>query len=372
MSEVRETPLKAFHERHGARMVPFEGWLMPVQYTGILQEHHAVRERAGLFDVSHMGEARVRGPQAVDFMMRVMTNAFRQLKVGRARYSMMCYEHGGIVDDIIAYRVAEDEFLICLNAGCAAKDMEWLQQNAQGLDCEVIDECDRWAQLAIQGPLAWAILEDAATEGLPEIGRFSYAEGSVCGVQCIISRTGYTGEDGAEIYCAPEDVEKLAEGLLTAGADKGLILAGLGSRDSLRLEAGMPLYGHEISDTINPLEAGLGWAVKLSKKDAFIGRAALQKVADEGLKRQVLFYELADRRIARHGAEVYAGDKLVGTVLSGTQSPTLGKPIGSALVATDADMSQLAVDVRGKRYPMTVKEPPLVKGSAAREKVPAS
>lgn len=366
MSELKRTPLSDFHQRHGARMVPFAGWEMPVQYTSILEEHMAVRNQAGLFDVSHMGEARVKGPQACDFMETAMTNRFRKLKPGRARYTLMCQEDGGVVDDLIVYRIAEDEYLICLNASNADKDVRWLQNLAKDYDCTVTDESTLWAQVALQGPATMKVVKAVAGEEAGDLKRFAFCEAEVAGAQVLVSRTGYTGEDGVEIYCAMGDAEAVAEALLKAGEPEGVILAGLGARDSLRLEAGMPLYGHEISDSINPLEAGLSGAVKLDKPEDFVGKATLARIAEAGPARRLVYYTLEDRRIARQGAPVCLGTETVGEVVSGTQSPVLGKPIGSALVQAGAPDDGLEVDVRGKRYAMKVQQPPLVNGSPAK------
>jgi aminomethyltransferase len=363
MSEtLSRTPLHALHAELGARLVPFAGWEMPVQYSGIIEEHHAVRRACGLFDVSHMGEARVTGKDAVRLLDRVMTNEMASLRADHARYSVMCQPDGGCVDDVIVYRLAEEEFLICLNASNAAKDVAWLRTHAAGLSVRVEDECAAWAQLALQGPKAEEILAGLTRIPLAAMKRFAFATGEVAGAPgCLVSRTGYTGSPGFEIYLPAASAMKVARALLDAGRPLGLVPTGLGARDSLRLEAGYPLYGHEISETISPIQAGLGWAVKFSKPD-FIGREALKRQADGGPPSSVLLFSLDDRRIARQGAGVFAGDLKVGEVLSGTQSPTLGRPIGSALVAAGhAASGGLAVDVRGTRIPLSVSAGPFVK-----------
>ncbi|MDR2982016.1 MAG: glycine cleavage system aminomethyltransferase GcvT [Puniceicoccales bacterium] len=360
---TQRTPLYDFHVRHGARMVPFAGWEMPVQYTAIIEEHMAVREKAGLFDVSHMGEARVTGPDAARFLDRVMTNSYAGLKVGMAKYTIMCQPDGGCVDDLIVYRLGEEEFLICLNAGNAPKDVAWLQEQSKGFNVTVADECKQWAQVALQGPLAEEILAKVTPVTLSGIKRFGFAVGSVAGVDgCIISRTGYTGSPGFEVYMPATGAEKVAEGIFVAGKDQGLKLAGLGCRDSLRLEACYPLYGHEISEKINPLQANLGWTIKFDKPTAFIGQTALLEQKAQGLSSKVIFFKLDDRRIARQGAPIYNGDVQVGEVLSGTLSPCLNKPIGSALVKVpDVEQPNLAVDIRGNRIPMIVVNEPFYK-----------
>jgi aminomethyltransferase len=365
MSEtLQRTPLYEWHLGQGARMVPFAGWEMPVQYAGILEEHRTTRTAAGLFDVSHMGEAVVSGPDAVAFMERVATNRLDNLAPGRARYTLMCVPDGGVVDDIIVYRVGPQEFFICLNAGNAPGDVAWLKQQAAGFDCVVRDASADYAQIALQGPQAVAIAARLAADANPgSLPRFAFAEMTVGGMPVRASRTGYTGEDGFEFYVAPGLAVGLADALLEAGRDLGLKPCGLGARDSLRLEAGMPLYGHEISREISPLQAGLGWAVKLDKPGGFIGREALAAEAEAGPARRVVFFTLDDRRIARAGAVVTAGGQAVGTVLSGTMSPVLNRPIGSALVergALEAGVP-LSVDLRGTVVELHVAKPPLHK-----------
>jgi aminomethyltransferase len=362
MSTPRRTPLFAFHVAHGGRIVPFAGWEMPVQYTGILEEHLAVRRAAGLFDVSHMGECRVTGPDAAAFLDRMMTNAMATIPVGMARYTVMCQPDGGCVDDLIVYRLGEEAFLICLNASNAAKDIAWLRAHAGDARVVIADECSAWAQLALQGPEAEAILAGLTALPLAGIRRFGFAMGEVAGVAgCLVSRTGYTGSPGFEIYLPAADATRLAEALLAAGKPRGLLLAGLGARDSLRLEAGYPLYGHEISETISPIQAGLGWTVKPAGRE-FIGREALVRQIEGGVATKVVAFSLDDRRIARQGTPVLSGGAPVGEVLSGTLSPLLNKPIGTALVAVDAlGRDGLEVDLRGNRVALRVADAPFFK-----------
>ena len=363
MSEtLSRTPLFALHVELGGRIVPFAGWEMPVQYTGIIEEHMAVRNTAGLFDVSHMGEARVRGRDAAKFLDGIMTNEMATIKVGMARYTVMCQPDGGCVDDLIVYRLADDEFLICLNASNAPKDIAWMRAHIGAHQVEVLDECAAWAQLALQGPRAEAILALTTATPLAAIKRFGFVFGEVAGVAgCLISRTGYTGSPGFEIYLPAASAEKVARALLAAGKPHGLVPAGLGARDSLRLEANYPLYGHEISEKISPIQAGLGWTVKFTKPE-FIGREALHRQAQGGPVSSVVLFSLDDRRIARQGAIVYSGETPVGEVLSGTQSPVLGKPIGTALVAAGhAASATLTVDIRGNRIPLRLSAEPFVK-----------
>lgn len=358
---LARTPLFDFHIAQGARLVPFAGWEMPVQYTGIIEEHLAVRKAAGLFDVSHMGEARVRGRDAAAFLDRIMTNEMGTIKPGSARYTIMCQPDGGCVDDLIVYRISENDFFICLNASNAKKDIAWMQSHIGAAQVEVIDECKVWAQLALQGPLAEKILSLTTALPLNEIKRFQFLVGTVAGAAgCIVSRTGYTGSAGFEIYLPAAQAANVAQKLIEVGKPMGLLPVGLGARDSLRLEAGYPLYGHEISETLSPIQAGLGWTVKLNKGD-FVGREALQKQVEKGTASKVVHFLLNDRRIARQGTPILSGDSVVGEVLSGTLSPILNKPIGSALIHSDANPETLAVDIRGTRIPLEIAIAPFVK-----------
>ncbi|WP_309386716.1 glycine cleavage system aminomethyltransferase GcvT [Cerasicoccus frondis] len=364
MSDLQHTPLYGFHLDHGARMVPFAGWEMPVQYTGILDEHLAVRERAGLFDVSHMGEALVTGAGAEAFLDYLLPNKIAGTPVGMGVYSPMCHPSGGVVDDLIAYRLRENEFLLCLNASNTQKDLDWIAQQIGDFDCTLEDVSSTYAQLALQGPKAMEILN--AVAGVPagkelKVKRFRVVETELASIPCLICGTGYTGEGGVEIYCHHGHARQLADTLVEVGQPMGLALCGLGARDSLRLEAGYPLYGHELGDEITPTEGGVGWTVKLDKPGDFIGKEALLAERADGPKRKVVFYTMSDRRIARAETPVFVGDKQVGVVVSGTQSPVLGCPIGSALVDALADVSELEVDIRGKRFPITAKQPPLHK-----------
>ena len=352
-NEFSRTSLYEFHAQLGARFVPFAGWEMPVQYPkGILEEHRATREGAGLFDVSHMGQARVFGVGAAVSLEKVMTNKMADIPVGKARYTLMCQPDGGVVDDVIVYRVGPEEFFICLNAGNTAKDVAWLQEHCSG--CQVGNESAQWDQLAVQGPKAVGIVQSLSSGNVSELKRFSFANGECAGVSVLFSRTGYTGEDGFELYIPAGQSLPIAKALLEAGC----VPVGLGARDSLRLEAGYPLYGHEISETITPLQAGLGWAVKLDKGD-FIGRQKLIEEAKTGPERKIVFFRLNDRRIARQGAEVFSQGRPVGCVRSGTLSPMRGQPIGSALVEASCANAPLEVSIRGQRIALEVACPPL-------------
>jgi len=354
------TPLYSLHKENGARFVPFEGWEMPVQFKGIKEEHRAVRERAGLFDVSHMGEIRVKGPQSIDFLNTLATNDASRAADGQGIYSPMCYETGGVVDDLIIYRFSEENFLLVVNASNIEKDFEWMKNEATHFACEVSDESDSWALLALQGPRAGTIMEAVAGESLDALKRFHFVELEVKGTSCLIAGTGYTGEAGFEIFCAPERAETMAGAILDQGGDNGLQLAGLGCRDSLRLEAGYPLYGHEISEAIDPLTAGLRWTVKFKKEHSFLGKLALLELRKKGLEREIRHFIVEDRRMAREGMEIFCGESRAGKVVSGAYSPILERPICSALIdAAFLDAEDLALESRGHRAPLRQKKPPL-------------
>jgi aminomethyltransferase len=359
MKALRRTPLFGFNQQHGARFVDFGGWEMPVQYKSILEEHRAVRQRAGLFDVSHMGEVEVTGPEAVRFLDRLVTNDVAQLFPGRVLYSTMCQPDGGVVDDLIIYCRGAQDFLVCVNASNTDKDVAWIAQHAAGFDCRVRNLSDDFALLALQGPASAAILQPLTSADLGALKYYHCMPGTVAGAECLVARTGYTGENGYELFCRPADAETLALALLAAGQPHGLELAGLGARDSLRLEAGYPLYGHEISGSITPLQAGLGWVVKLDKPGGFVGCEALRAQRGAGLPSRIVFFKTGDRRIVRAGTPVVdASGTVAGEVRSGTLSPILNEAIGSMLVNTGA--GELSVDVRGTVIKLTAVKPPFV------------
>jgi aminomethyltransferase len=326
--ELRHTPLYDEHKALGARLVDFAGWEMPVQYEGIKAEHQAVRNHVGLFDVSHMGEAFFRGPDAEEAVQRLVTRDVSRLDEGQAGYSVVCYEDGGTVDDVIVYR-RPDDFLVVVNASNREKDLDHFRENAGDLDVEISDETEDWALLALQGPEAPELLQDLTGTDLSTLKPFRFAEGEVAGAKTIISRTGYTGEDGFELYLPSDDAPRVWRELLEAGATP----AGLGARDTLRLEAGMCLYGNELDPETTPLEAGIGFAVHLDKEQEFIGQDALRKEKEEGLRKKLVGFEVDGRGIARHDHPVKVEDDTVGKVTSGTLSPTLNKAIGLALVS---------------------------------------
>ena len=361
MGELKRTPLRDFHAAHGGRLVDFAGWEMPVQYRSILDEHKAVRRAAGLFDVSHMGEVDVRGPQAGKFLNHLLTNDVAKLFPGRVLYSPMCQPDGGVVDDLLVYMRGMDDYFLCINAGNIDKDLAWIRAQAAPFNVAIADRSADYALLAVQGPRAAEIVQALTGTKLGPVKYYHFVEATVAGIQCLASRTGYTGEDGFELYCAAGDAVALAQALLAAGAPHGLELAGLGARDSLRLEAGYPLYGHEITAEISPLAAGLGWTVKLDKGADFIGRLALLAERQNGAPRKVVFFKTGDRRIVRAETPVLnAEGGTVGRVLSGTLSPILNEAIGSALVTTAAATLPLAVDIRGTKINLQVVKPPFV------------
>ncbi|MBA2377311.1 MAG: glycine cleavage system aminomethyltransferase GcvT [Rubrobacter sp.] len=327
MANLRRTPLYEEHKTLGAKLVDFAGYEMPVQYTGIKSEHEAVRNRAGLFDVSHMGEVFFRGPDAEEAVQRLVTRDVSRLAEGQAGYAAVCYESGGTVDDVLVYK-RPDEYMIVVNAANREKDVAHFRENVSGLDVEISDESDEWSLIAAQGPEAPGMLEAFTETNLVSMKYYRFVEGEVAGKRAIISRTGYTGEDGFELYLANEDAPEVWRALVEAGA----VPAGLGARDTLRLEAGMCLYGNELDAETSPLEAGISFAVHLTKQPEFIGQSALLRQDANGLDRKLVGFEVEGRGIARHGYTVTDGAEIVGEVTSGTMSPTLGAAIGLALV----------------------------------------
>jgi len=325
-SALRTTPLNSVHRKSGGKMVDFGGWDMPVQYSGVLDEHQTVRQRVGIFDVSHMGEIEVRGPEALKLVEYVTTNAASKLKIGQAQYSALLYEHGGFVDDILVHKVADDEYFLCVNASNQDKDYEHIAAHNH-FNATVENAGPRYAQIAVQGPRAIETAQQLTTIELAPIKYYHFADGTFCGVPARVARTGYTGEDGVEVYIAPEHAERVWNELLTAGAAFGIKPCGLGARNTLRLEAKMALYGHEIHSTITPWEADLAWMVKLDKGE-FVGRKALVKQKERGITRKLIGFEMTGRGIGRDGYDVYVDGVAAGWVTSGGPAPTLSKNIG--------------------------------------------
>ena len=329
-ASLEKTPLNAAHRKLGARMVDFGGWDMPVEYSGIIAEHLAVRRGVGVFDVSHMGEIEIRGPQALALIDSVTSNAAASLKDGQAQYSGLLYPSGGFVDDILVHRIASDHYFLCVNASNQRKDHEWIVSQNR-FDAEVEFASEKYVQIAIQGPRGLATLSRLTKTDLASIRYYWFTRGEVSGAPAIIARTGYTGEDGFEIYVPPAEGERIWNEVLEAGKDDGILPCGLGARNTLRLEAAMSLYGHEINESITPYEANLGWIVKLDKGD-FIGRDALVQQKKEGVKRRIAGFEMRGRGIGRDGYRVFAGGEDRGWVTSGSPSPLLQKNIGLCML----------------------------------------
>lgn len=325
-AELKKTPLFDVHQASNAKMVDFGGWNMPVQYSGILQEHNTVRNAVGLFDVSHMGEIEIRGPEAEKLVNYVSTNNAAKLKVGQAHYSALLYDHGGFVDDILVHKISDMHFFLCVNASNQEKDLEHIGSQNRW-DAQVEFASDRYAQIAIQGPRALETLQKLTPTNLRDIKYYWFTHGEISGVPARIAHTGYTGEDGFEIYVPPESAAQLWNELMKAGEEFGIKPCGLGARNTLRLEAKMALYGHEITASINPYEADLEWIVKMDKGE-FAGREALEKTLEQGVTRKLVGFEMKDRGIGRDGYEVWLEGKPAGWVTSGGPSPTLNKNIG--------------------------------------------
>ena len=382
MTDLQTTPLHAAHLALGAKMAPFAGYDMPIQYTGILDEHRAVREAAGLFDVSHMGEFSVRGPGAEAFVQRLVTNDASTLTDGRAMYAVLCHVSGGAVDDLLVYRFAADHFLLVVNASNRQKDWDHARAvladgaaDGSGFDCTLTDDSDDVALIALQGPRAFDVFEAAFGFSASHIPYYHFEQatpGSVGGAElAVVSHTGYTGERGLELYVESEAAPAVWDALLTAGEPMGLKPAGLGARDTLRLEAGFCLYGHELTDDTTPLEAGLGWVVKPDAKD-FVGREALVAQKAAGVPRRLVGLVCEGRGLPREGFAVLDADgETVGVVTSGSQSPALGTGVALALVdnrpETTALGTRLGIDVRGRRLEATVTKPPFHKPAGSGE-----
>jgi aminomethyltransferase len=351
--ELKRTPLNSAHRRLGGRMVEFGGWDMPVQYpAGTMTEHLRTRTHAGLFDVSHMGEIDVRGPDAIPFVNRLTSNDVTKLIDGQAQYSALTTPEGTVIDDLLVYRFAEDHLLLVVNAGTTEKDWDWIKSHHGDENVELQNVSADYCQIALQGPDALAILQTMTAVPLNEIKYYHFREGEVDGVPAIVSRTGYTGEDGFEVYAAADKAEQIWNRLLEAGkfgAGDGVLPCGLAARYTLRLEAGMCLYGHEIDETTTLLEANLGWICKLNKGE-FVGRERLAKQKEEGVKRKLVGFEVTDRGIARDGQDILIGGQRAGQVTSGSPAPFLKKNIGMAYVPVESakEGGEIEIDVRGR------------------------
>ena len=351
--KLKSTPLNSIHRKLGGRMVEFGGWDMPVQYAaGTVEEHVRTRKHAGLFDVSHMGEVDVRGPDAVAFVNGLVSNDASKLVDEQAQYSALTTPEGTVIDDLLVYRFAEDHLLLVVNAGTTDKDWDWISSHRENEDIELRNVSDNYCQIALQGPDALGILQKLTRLPLSEVKYYHFREGEVDGVPAIVSRTGYTGEDGFEVYASPDKAEQLWNRTLDAGnfgADDGVLPCGLAARNTLRLEAGMCLYGHEIDETTTLLEANLGWITKLNKRD-FIGRDRLLAQKQEGIGRKLVGFEVTDRGIARDAQDVLIDGQCVGRVTSGSPAPFLKKNIGMAYVPVEFanEGRAIEIDVRGR------------------------
>ncbi|MEN9936089.1 MAG: hypothetical protein RLZZ387_2668 [Chloroflexota bacterium] len=348
---LRRTPLYDRHLALGARMVGFGGWEMPVQYSGIIDEHTAVRTAAGLFDISHMGEVEVRGPDALPFLQHLLTQDIATIAAGQSNYALICRPDGGVVDDAFVYNLG-DHYLVVINASNIGKDLVWMREYAAGFDVALDDASDRTAMLALQGPAAETILRQATGAELATLPFHGVGQGAAFGIPATVARTGYTGEDGFEVFVASQDAEALWQGMLAIGQGTGLKPCGLGARDSLRFEACLALYGHELDETTNPYEARLGWVVKLDKGD-FVGSDALRRVKQEGVARRLTGFEMVGRGVARGEYEIrFAEGQPVGRVTSGMPAPTLGKNLGMGYVPT-------ALSAEGSEFDVMVREKPV-------------
>lgn len=353
---AKKTPLYDEHVRLGGKIVEYAGWFLPVQYEGLIPEHEAVRNAAGIFDVSHMGQIVVKGKDALSYLQYLCTNDISKVEKNQTIYTMFCYPDGGVVDDFLIYKLEDDEYILVVNAANTDKDFKWMIDNKKDFNIIIENKSDQIGEVAIQGPNSEKILQKLTDFDLSSIKPF-YFEPKVdmLGIECMVSRTGYTGEDGFEVYAPAEDIVKIWNALLEKGKEDGLKPCGLGCRDTLRFEAGMPLYGNEISEDINPLEGGLKFFVKFEKEEDFIGKEALKKQWDEGLTRKVVGFELLGRGIPREGYEVHKDGKKIGHVTTGYMSPTLKKSIGNALIDINETEIGNEIDIMIRNKPVKAK-----------------
>ena len=361
-TQIRKTALHSVHKRLGAKMVSFGGWDMPVEYSGLVSEHMATRTAAGLFDVSHMGEIEVRGPAAIKLVQHVTCNDASKLAAGQAQYSGLMTADGTFVDDLLVHKVSDTHYFLCVNAGNQDGDFEYVTRHNHYFGADAENASPRYSQLAVQGPKALAILQRLTKDPIAHLKYYWFLFGAVSGLDALIARTGYTGEDGFEIYFAPEHSEKIWNDLLEAGHADGLIPCGLGARNTLRLEAGMALYGHEIDDTTTPWEAGLGWICRPAKGE-FVGHEAILKQQSEGIKRSLVGFEMQDRLIARDGCPVFVKGQQAGHVTSGSPAPFLKKNIGMAYVPAESSAlgTEIEIGIRANRGPARIVPLPFYK-----------
>jgi len=346
---MKKTALNDIHRKNKAKMVEFAGWDMPVVYSGLKKEHKAVRENAGLFDVSHMGEIEVTGPEAAGFCQRLTTNDVGKLENYKAQYTIVCNDEGGVLDDVIIYRISETNFFFCINAANIDKIYDWFVEHTPGYDVKVENVSSKYSQIAIQGPKSEAILRKVLGDEIKSLKRFRISFMDWKGAKVMVARTGYTGENGYEIFLPWDKGPELWEDIYESGKDQGIELCGLGSRDTLRLEATLPLYGHEISEDINPLEARLEKYINFGEDD-FIGRKKLEQIKEHGIKRKLVGFEMTERGIPRSNYKIYNNGDEIGFVTSGTLSPTLDKSIGLGLVKSDSKLNgEIYIEIRGKK-----------------------
>ena len=360
--QLRTTPLLAIHENYKAKLVPFAGWKMPIQYQGIIQEHCCVRAGVGVFDVSHMGEIEIRGKDARLLLQQLMTNDIDKLSDQSILYTLMCYENGGVVDDLLVHRYSEDHYFLCVNASNTEKDTQWILDHVEDHDVEVENISSKTAQLAVQGKFAEELLQGICDSSLNDLEYYHFKKAKIHHIDCVISRTGYTGEDGFEVYCSSEQAESLLEKILAEGQAFDIQLIGLGARDTLRLEMGYALYGNDITADSNPLEAGLGWVIKLDKTVDFIGKNALAKSKESGLKQKLVGIRLLDRGVPRPHYRVFRKNEVLGELTSGTYSPSLNMGIGLCYLSREyANVGTLLeIEIRNKMVPIEVVKLPFV------------
>lgn len=358
---IKRTPLAEEHLKLGARMVEFAGWYMPIQYKGLKEEHLCVRKNVGLFDVSHMGEIRFRGPKALESLEWLTTNDVAKLNKGEAQYSLLPNDQGGLVDDIIVYCIEKNQdYLVCVNASNKDKDFAWMQKHNKGAD--ITDESDHWGQIAVQGPKALQLLDEVFAQKISELKPFTFIISTYAGAEVIIARTGYTGEAGAEIFVEAAAAAYLWRTLIDTGIKHGVQAIGLGARDTLRTEMKYSLYGHEIDDVTNPYEAALGWVIKPAKKD-FMGKSKILAYKEKGLQKGLVGFKMLEKGIPRQGYELFSGSgEKIGFVTSGTHSPSLDEPIGIGFVTTPyvAEGSEVFVDIRGRKVKAKVCKTPFL------------
>jgi len=359
---MKKTPLYQAHKKLGAKMVEFGGWEMPVSYSSVLKEHEAVRTHAGLFDVSHMGEVVVEGKDALAFLQHLTCNDLNLIQKNQCQYTLLMNPQGGVVDDIIIHKMAEDRFFICVNASNTQKDFDWILSQKKEFDVKISNQSAEYSQIALQGPLSEQILQDFIPLSLKDLQYFHFWETEFTKSPILLARTGYTGEDGFEIYCSNPDAEKIWDALLEKGGPLGLVPCGLGCRDTLRLEMAYPLYGHELSDSLSPLEANLSWVVKINK-GSFIGREVLLEQKEKGLSQKRVGICMKDPGIARENYPIYFEDEKIGWITSGTYSPSLDKNIACGYVRNDFIQvgKPLAIEIRGKKKMAEVVSTPFYK-----------